>query len=99
MTRRLYLVVVGILSIAIGYVAFRLVPKPLPELSRQEFLAETRAGHVRKVTVTDRELITGESSTRGPFRTAMKPEETELLDKLRSLEVEIVFEKSSDGPI
>jgi len=99
MKRRLYLIALLIFSVVVGWVAFRLVPPPLPELSRQQFLAEVRAGHVSRVTITDKELITGESSTRGPFRTAMKPEETPLLEELRSLGVEIVFERSTLGLI
>ncbi len=95
--RRAYLVAIGILSIAIGWAAARLVPKPLPEFSRQEFLAEARAGHIRSVVIADQEVITGESATRGPFRTRMQPRDTALLEELRSLGVEILYERPDPG--
>ena len=44
-----------------GWTAFHFIPEPLPELSREEFLAEVRAGHVRKVIIEDQEVITGSS--------------------------------------
>jgi hypothetical protein len=42
-----------------GATAAYFVPKPLPELSRAEFIDEVRAGHVRSVVIEDQELITG----------------------------------------
>jgi hypothetical protein len=85
-------------SLAAGVAAALLVPKPLPELSRAEFLTEVRSGHVQKITITDDNVITGVSTARGEFRTPYKSneKEKELLAELRDLGVEIGFEKSSD---
>jgi hypothetical protein len=45
-------------------------------------------------------VITGESSTRGPFRTAYKePEDAKLATELRALGVEVVYETSPIGLI
>jgi hypothetical protein len=83
-----------------GVTAAYLVPKPLPELSRAEFIDEVRAGHVHTVVIEDQELITGVSSTRGPFRTGFrKAEDGRLPAELRTLGVEIRFEKSGLGLI
>ena len=92
--------VLVILAAIAGWWAFQHVPAPLPELSRTEFLAEVRAGHVRKVIVEDHQVITGESSTRGPFRTAYKePKDANLVGELRVQGVEVVFETSPIGLI
>src|SRR6516225_11578827 len=56
-------------ALIVGVIAFHLVPEPLPELTRAEFMAEVRAGHVRRVEIREQEVIIGESSTRGKFRT------------------------------
>jgi hypothetical protein len=89
-----------LLAVIAGVFAFYHVPEPLPELSRTEFLAEVRAGHVRKIVIEDHQVITGESSTRGPFRTAYKePEDAKLATELRALGSEVVFETSPIGLI
>jgi hypothetical protein len=62
-------IVTLILAVIAGIVAAWLVPPPLPELSRREFVDEVRAGHVRRVEIEDQEVILSESTTRGPFRT------------------------------
>ena len=81
-----------------GLVAFYLVPKPLPELTRTEFMAEVRAGHVHRVEIEDQEVIIAESSTRGKFRTAFdRNKDANLPTELRPLGVEVLFSKSSLG--
>jgi hypothetical protein len=89
--------VLVLLSVLAGWLAFKHVPAPLPELSRAEFMAEVRAGHVRKVIIEDHQVITGESSTRGPFRTRYKePEDAHLVAELRAQGVEVLFDTSAD---
>jgi len=95
--RRLGLILLATIA---GWIAFRLVPKPLPEISRAEFLTEVREGRVRKVVIEDRRLITGESTTLGPFRTAFHdPDDAALATELRALGVEVAFEESALGLI
>jgi hypothetical protein len=95
--RRLGLILLAAIA---GWIAFRLVPKPLPEISRAEFLTEVREGRVRKVVIEDRQVITGASTTRGPFRTAFHDrEDAALVTELRALGVEVAFEKSGPGLI
>jgi hypothetical protein len=90
--------VLVLLSVLAGWLAFNHVPPPLPELSRAEFMAEVRAGHVRKVTIEDRQVIVSESSARGAFRTAYKePADAKLATELRARGVEVVFETSPLG--
>jgi hypothetical protein len=87
-------------AVIAGWTAWRLVPKPLPELSRPEFLVEVLDGHVSKVVIEDEEVMTGVSSTLGEFRTAFrKTEDAGLADELRKRGVEVVFEKSEPGLI
>jgi hypothetical protein len=86
------------LALIVAWFAFQHVPAPLPELSRAEFMAEVRAGHVHKVVIEDQQVIIGESSTRGSFRTAYKnAEDARLVTELRALGVEVVFETSPLG--
>jgi ATP-dependent Zn protease len=87
-------VLVGVIA---AWFTFQHIP---PELSRAQFMAEVRAGHVHKVIIKDEEVITGESSTHGRFRTAFKKaEDAKLVTELRALGVEVVFEKSPEGLI
>ncbi len=82
----------------VGVTAVFLTPKPLPELTRAEFMAEVRAGHVRKVEIEDQEIIIGKSSTRGEFRTDFKrKEDVGLPAELRNFGVKVWFSKSSFG--
>jgi hypothetical protein len=88
--------VLVLLSVLAGWFAFKHVPPPLPELSRAEFMAEVRTGHVHKVIIEDHQVITGESSTRGPFRTDYKePEDANLAAELRAQGVEVLFDTSA----
>ena len=85
-------------AVIAGVIAFCFVPEPLPELTRSEFLAEVRAGHVREVEIEDQDIIIAESSTRGRFRTAFhRREDIDLPAELRALGVEVRFSKSPPG--
>jgi hypothetical protein len=86
-----------LVAVIAAWFTFQHIP---PELSRAEFMAEVRAGHVRKVIIEDHQVITGESSARGPFRTIYKePEDANLVAELRAQGVEVVFETSTPGLI
>src|SRR6516162_8871753 len=75
-----------VLAVIAGTVAAWLVPPPLPELSRTEFMDEVRAGHVRGVEIEDQEIILNESTIRGPFRTNFdKVRDAGLPDLVRSI--------------
>jgi hypothetical protein len=87
-----------VLAVIAGLVAFWLVPEPLPELTRAEFMDEVRTGHVQKIDIEDQEVILSESWTRGPFRTAFdKVRDAGLPDELRALGIETWFSKSPPG--
>jgi hypothetical protein len=92
------LVRLGLAALA-GVVAFWLVPAPLPKLTRAEFLDEVHAGHVRQVKIEDQDVILGESTTRGRFRTEFdRRRDAGLPDELRSLGIEIWYSKSPPIP-
>jgi hypothetical protein len=84
---------------AAGVAAFLLVPKPLPELSAQELIAEARSGYVHEVVVIDQEVITGVSTRRGAFRVVLPRGDTSLIDELSAMGVEVTFEKEPLGLI
>ena len=85
-------------ALIVGVIAFHLVPEPLPELTRAEFMAEVRAGHVRRVEIREQEVIIGESSTRGKFRTEFdRNKDADLPAELRALGIEVLFSKSPLG--
>jgi hypothetical protein len=95
--RRLLALVAAVL---VGVAVLHLLPPPLPELTRAEFMAEVRAGHVSSIAIEDQEVITGISSTRGAFRTSYrKGEDGGLPAELRAMGVEVRFEKSPLGLI
>ena len=91
--------VLAVVAAAIASVTvFYLLPAPLPELTRAEFMVEIRAGHVRRVEIEDQQVIIGESSTRGEFRTDFhRKEDVNLPVELRALGVEVWFSKSPPG--
>jgi hypothetical protein len=61
-------------------------------------MAEIRAGHVRRVEISDQAMIIGESSTRGKFRTGFdKSQDVGLPAELRAIGVEVRFSKSPLG--
>jgi hypothetical protein len=92
------LVLALVAAVIAGVTVFLLIPQPLPELTRAEFMAEVRAGHVREIEIEDQQIIIGESSARGKFRTGFKTkEDVDLPAELRNLGVEVWFSKSSLG--
>ena len=97
--RRGRLVVALVIAICAGVLASvatsRFLQSLPPEISRTEFLAEVDQGHVAKVVVRDRELISGTSSTRGAFR-VRTPVDDSTVNELRSRGVTVEFETSSD---
>lgn len=99
-SRALRRLLVLVAALIVGAATAYLVPRPLPELTRAEFLEEVHAGHVRSIVIEDQEVITGVSSTRGAFHTGFrKAEDKGLPVALRALGVEIRFEKSPLGLI
>lgn len=89
------IVVSAVFAVLAGWLAFQHVPPPLPELSRAEFLAEVGAGRIRKIVVEDRQVIVGEDSARGEFRTPYNErEDANFLNDLRAQGVEVLFEQS-----
>jgi len=97
--RPIRLAVVLFIAVCAGVLAsvatFRMTRRLPPEISRAEFLSEVERRHVDKVVVTDRELITGTSSTRGAFR-VKTPADDAMVNELRSRGVVVEFETSSD---
>ena len=93
--RHLFALVAALIA---GVTAFYLVPEPLPELTRAEFMTEVRAGHVRRVEIEDQQVIIGESSTRGEFRTEFdRHKDVNLPAELRALGIEVLFSTSPPG--
>ena len=93
--RHLFALVAALIA---GVTAFYLVPEPLPELTRAEFMAEVRAGHVRRVDIEDQQVIIGESSTRGKFRAEFdRNKDVNLPAELRALGIEVLFSESPLG--
>ena len=88
-----------VLAVIAGIVASYFVPEPLPELTRAEFMAEVRAGHVRRVEINDQEVILTESSTRGAFRTGFdRRQDAGLPAELRAQGIEVWFSRSPPSP-
>ena len=86
------LVLLLMLSVAAGTAAFFLVPKPLPELSREELITEIRAGNVHEVVITDGELLTAVSTSRGRFRVTVRRGDSSLVRELSAMGVKVEFE-------
>ena len=79
----------------IGWLAFVMVPAPLPEISRARFLDEIRDGHVHSITIVDGNEIRASSTTLGPFWTPYdRVRDARLVDDLRAMNVEVLFERS-----
>jgi hypothetical protein len=97
--RRTYRPLLLLVAVSAGWIAFiaaRNLERRLPPvISRTEFLSEVVQGHVAEVLITDRDLISGTSSTRGAFR-VMVPVDDDLVKALRSRGVKVEFEQSSD---
>jgi hypothetical protein len=87
-----------IAAVIAGIVAFRYVPEPLPELTRDELLAEARAGHIRRIEIEDQDIILGENSVPGEFRSPLdRRRDAGLADELRALGVEVRYTRSPPG--
>jgi hypothetical protein len=92
---RLFVAVVAVIA---GVVAARLVPEPLPELTRAELMAEIQAGNVSRLDIEDQGVILGESTTRGAFRSAFdRRNDADLPAELGVLGVEVRFTRSPPG--
>ena len=96
-SRRLF--VIGALAVAAGVAAFLFVPKPLPEISRQELIAEARSGFVHQVVIADNQIVTGVSARRGAFRVVLQRGDNTLIEELSALGVEVRYEKEPLGLI
>jgi hypothetical protein len=95
-----------LMAVVAAWLTFHLLSQPAPklppEITREEFIAEVRGGHVHQVTIWDRSVITGRSSTRGNFRTAFHADDRNLASELRTLGVEVLEKESEDtspGPL
>lgn len=88
----------ALVAIVAGALAAHFVPKPWPEISRQEFLIEVRSGHVNEVEIHDGDLILAVSTTRGRLRTALEPNDQELTAELQSRGVRILYSSSGLTP-
>jgi hypothetical protein len=93
------LVFLLILSATAGLVAYFLVPKPLPELSRQELIAEVHSGYVHEVVIVDGEVLTAVSTRRGRFRVVLRRGAHSLIEELSAMGVEVKFETTPLGLI
>lgn len=81
-----------IVSVAVGVIAALLVPKPLPEISRDELMEEVRSGNVHSVAIVDKEVLTAVSARRGPFRVDLRKAGKTLIEELSALGVEVKYE-------
>ena len=99
MISRKRVVIALTLAVIAGVAAFILTPKPWPEMSRKDLLAEARSGFVREVVVTDGEVITGESTKRGRFRVPLQRDDKSLIDELSALGVMVKYETEPLGLI
>src|SRR5437763_3408494 len=91
-------VVILLVALIAGATGFYAVPEPWPELSRAEFLAEVRAGHLRSVEIQDQDVIFSESTTRGHFFTKFdKVHDSGLPDELRTSGIAVWYSRSPPG--
>lgn len=87
------------IAIAAGVVAFHYVPKPLPEISREELIAQAQAGYVTEVVITDGVVVTGVSTMRGAFRVMLGKDDKGIADELSRLGVTVTYESEPLGLI
>jgi hypothetical protein len=78
-------------------IAFFLVPKPLPELSWNELIAEVHFGYVHQVVIVDGKVVTAVSTRRGPFRVVLRSGDQNLIEELPAMGVEVRFETTPLG--
>jgi hypothetical protein len=90
-------VITLILAATAGVVAFFLVPKPLPELTRQELIAEVQAGYVHEVVIVDGEVIEAVSTKHGAFRVVLRRGDNSLIEELSAMGVTIKYETTPLG--
>jgi|SRR5581483_1003408 len=90
-----------LIGLAAALATYRLLlHTALPRISREQFMAEVRAGHVSKVVIKDDDLITSSSSTGGAFATPYdRSRDAQLVLELRARGIEVVFEKAARGLI
>jgi hypothetical protein len=88
-------VVSGVVAVIVALATVHYMPKPLPEVSRKELIKEVQAGQVHEVIVVDGEVLTGESSQRGPFRVVLRKND-DLVEELMAMDVDVKFEKEPD---
>jgi hypothetical protein len=88
-----------ILAVAAGILAFEFVPKPLPELSQQELIAEVQSGNVHQVVIVDKEVLTAVSTARGEFRVDLRHSDPDLITRLTAMGVDVKFETTPLGLI
>jgi len=96
--RRRRLITLGI-AIAAGITVAHYVPRALPEISRDELMAEIRSGYVHELVITDGEVITGNSSRRGKFRVMLKRGDKMFLDELARTGVKLEYKTEPLGLI
>jgi hypothetical protein len=92
-------IIVLSLSAAAGLAAYVFIPKPLPEISRQELIAEVQAGYVHEVVVVDKEVVTGVSTRRGAFRVTLPRDDHSLIDQLSAMGINVKYETTPLGLI
>ncbi len=91
--KRIILSAVAGLIAAVATVHY--MPKPLPEFTRQELMDEVKAGNVPTVTIIDGEVLTSESTQKGPFRVPLRRGDDELARQLAGMGVEVRYEKDT----
>jgi len=92
-------IIVLSISAAAGLAAYFLIPKPLPEISREELIAEVQSDYVHEVVVVDKEVVTGVSTRRGAFRVILPRDVRSLIDQLAAMGVNVKYETTPLGLI
>jgi hypothetical protein len=87
-----------IAAVIAGVATYNLLSKRI-EMSRQDLIAEAQAGNVHEIVITDGEVITGESTKRGPFRVPVKRDDKALIETLSALGVTVKYETEPLGLI
>jgi hypothetical protein len=97
--RLVFVLLISLIAAVIAAVAtYNLVSKRI-EMSRQELITEAQSGFVHEIVVTDGEVITGESTKRGPFRMRLKRDDKALIETLSALGVTVKYETEPLGLI
>jgi len=93
------LVILLTVSIAAGAATVYFIPKPLPEMSQKDLIGEVQSGYVHEVVIVDKEVVTGISSRRGPFRVPLRGGAGSLIDQLSAMGVDLKYETTPLGLI